>query len=110
MVPSSLPPAFAQSHVAVVTNTASDIGLAACRRLAGLDMKMMLADLEKPTLHDAAKQVASLARGSQNVLTWPTDVRIPRDLVRLREATLERFGVASVLINNTDVGNNPNSP
>jgi NAD(P)-dependent dehydrogenase (short-subunit alcohol dehydrogenase family) len=34
----------------------------------------------------------------------PTDVRRPADLARLREATLERFGAASVLMNNAGVG------
>jgi NAD(P)-dependent dehydrogenase (short-subunit alcohol dehydrogenase family) len=95
-LPSSLPPAFARGHVAVVTGAASGIGLAACRRLADLGMKVVLADLDGPMLHGAAEQVASISGGSQNVLAWPTDVRIPGDLVRLREATLERFGVASV--------------
>jgi NAD(P)-dependent dehydrogenase (short-subunit alcohol dehydrogenase family) len=108
--PSSLPPAFAQGHVAVVTGAASGIGLAACRRLADLGMKVVLADLDGPMLHGAAEQVASIAGGSQNVLAWPTDVRIPGDLVRLREATLERFGVASVLMNNAGIGNNPGLP
>jgi NAD(P)-dependent dehydrogenase (short-subunit alcohol dehydrogenase family) len=107
---SSLPPAFARGHVAVVTGAASGIGLAACRRLAELGMKVVLADRSGPILERAAEQVASLAGGSQNVLAVPIDVRMPGDLVRLREATLERFGVASVLMNNAGVGNNPGLP
>jgi NAD(P)-dependent dehydrogenase (short-subunit alcohol dehydrogenase family) len=34
----------------------------------------------------------------------------PADLVRLREATFEHFGPASVLMNNAGVGNNPGLP
>ncbi len=106
---SSLPPAFAQGHVAVITGAASGIGLAACHRLASLGMKVVLADREGPMLERAAEQVASIA-GGQNVLASPTDVRIPGDLVRLREATLGQFGVPSVLMNNAGVGNNPGLP
>jgi NAD(P)-dependent dehydrogenase (short-subunit alcohol dehydrogenase family) len=106
---SSLPPAFAQGNVAVVTGAANGIGLAACRRLAELGMKVVLADRDGSTLQRAAEQVA-IGGDGQNVLALPTDVRIAGDLVRLREATLERFGVASVLMNNAGVGNNPGLP
>src|SRR5882724_13144865 len=108
--PSSLPPAFSRGHVAVVTGAASGIGLAACRRFAGFGMNVVLADLEGPALERAAVEVAALAVGSQSTFALPTDVRRAADLVRLREATFERFGSTSVLMNNAGVGNNPGLP
>jgi len=107
---STLSPAFSPGHVAVVTGEASGIGLAAVRRFARLGMKVVLADLDGPVLERAAEEVAALAGGRQNTLALPTDVRRPADLARLREATLERFGAVSVLMNNAGVGNNPGLP
>jgi NAD(P)-dependent dehydrogenase (short-subunit alcohol dehydrogenase family) len=106
----SLPPAFAPGNLAVVTGAASGIGLAACCRLARLGMKVALADLGGPALERAADRVAVLAGGTQDILACPTDVRRLEDLERLRNATLERFGAASVLMNNAGVGNNPGLP
>jgi NAD(P)-dependent dehydrogenase (short-subunit alcohol dehydrogenase family) len=107
----SLPAAFAPGNVAVVTGAASGIGLAAVRRFASLGMKVVLADLEGPALSAAAEQLAALtAGGAAHVLALPTDVSRPADLALLREATFERFGAASVLMNNAGVGNNPGLP
>jgi NAD(P)-dependent dehydrogenase (short-subunit alcohol dehydrogenase family) len=108
--PSVLPPAFAPGNVAVITGAASGIGLAAALRFAQLGLKLALADLEGPALRSATEQVAAAAGGAQNVLSLPTDVSRPADLVLLREATFARFGQVSVLMNNAGVGNNPGLP
>jgi NAD(P)-dependent dehydrogenase (short-subunit alcohol dehydrogenase family) len=107
---SSLPAAFSPGNVAVVTGAASGIGLAASCAFARLGMKVALADLEGPALERAAETVAALTGGRQNTLAWPTDVRRPDDLERLRAATFERLGPVSVLMNNAGVGNNPGLP
>lgn len=105
----SLSSVLAAGNVAVVTGAASGIGLAAACRLAALGLKVVLADLEGPALARATEQVAALG-GAANVLELPADVSRLADLVRLRDATLERFGPISLLMNNAGVGNNPGLP
>ncbi|MDF3065867.1 MAG: short-chain dehydrogenase [Polyangiaceae bacterium] len=107
--PASLPSVFAPGNVAVITGAASGIGLAAAKRFVQLDMLVVLADLPGPALTGAAQQVAALG-DVQNVLAMPTDVTRAGDLLLLREATTERFGPVSVLMNNAGVGNNPGLP
>jgi len=106
----ALPAAFSPGNVAVVTGAASGIGRAAARRFAELGMKVVLADLESPALASAAEELATLTGGAQNTLALPTDVSRAADLALLREATFERFGPISVLMNNAGVGNNPGLP
>ncbi len=93
----------------MITGAASGIGLAAAQRFAELGLKVVLADLPGPALTSAAEQVAAIS-GEQSVLALPTDVSRAADLLLLREATLERFGGVSVLMNNAGVGNNPGLP
>lgn len=89
-----------RDRVAVVTGAASGIGRALADRFAREGMKLVLADVESSRLAQAAGELE--ARGAQ-VLAVRTDVSLADDLVRLREATLERFGAVHVLCNNAGV-------
>ncbi|MBJ20978.1 MAG: SDR family NAD(P)-dependent oxidoreductase [bacterium] len=87
-------------RVAVVTGAASGIGKALCERFAREGMKLVMADIEKGPLAEAAKEIEALGA---EVLTVRTDVSQADDLSALAEATLERFGKVHVVCNNAGV-------
>ena len=99
---------LSSGNVAVVTGAASGIGLAAARRLAGLGMKVAMADLAGPALDRASAEVTEVAPG--NVLALATDVSQPAQLLRLHAEVERSFGTVSVLMNNAGVGDNPGLP
>jgi NAD(P)-dependent dehydrogenase (short-subunit alcohol dehydrogenase family) len=89
-----------RDRVAVVTGAASGIGRALAERFAREGMKLALADVEASRLEQAKGE---LEAGGADVIAVRTDVSLADDLVRLREATLERFGGVHVLCNNAGV-------
>jgi len=93
-------PAIASDRVAVITGAASGIGLAAAKRLAGLGMKVCLADLEGDTLRRSAEEVASIAGKPEKVLAVATDVSRREDVEALKERVYAAFGEVALLMNN----------
>ncbi|WP_437603090.1 SDR family NAD(P)-dependent oxidoreductase [Sorangium sp. So ce590] len=93
-------------RVAVVTGAAGGIGLAAAERFARMGLKVCLADLDGPALHEAAARVAALAAGGEaDVRAAPTDVARLEDVQRLKQVAYDAFGEVAVLMNNAGVGN-----
>lgn len=99
-------PALTPGRVAVVTGAAGGIGLAAAERFARMGLKVCLADLDGPALHEAAARVAALAAGGEaDVRAAPTDVARLEDVQRLKQVAYDAFGEVAVLMNNAGVGN-----
>ncbi|WP_437593496.1 SDR family NAD(P)-dependent oxidoreductase [Sorangium sp. So ce1000] len=104
-------PALTPGRVAVVTGAASGIGLAAAERFARMGLKVCLADLDGPALHEAAARVAAVAAGGQaDVRAAPTDVARLEDVQRLKQVAYDAFGEVAVLMNNAGVGGGGGKP
>lgn len=86
--------------VAVVTGAASGIGRALCQRLAALDMRVVMADIEGGALEEAA---GALEAAGNTVLPVQTDISQADSVSALAERTVEAFGTAHVLCNNAGV-------
>jgi NAD(P)-dependent dehydrogenase (short-subunit alcohol dehydrogenase family) len=97
-------PALTPGSVAVITGGAAGIGLAAARRLAGLGLRVVIADLGADRLGRAAAAVAADSQaGADDLMTLETDVSRVEDLRRLEAAVRERFGGTDVLMNNAGI-------
>jgi NAD(P)-dependent dehydrogenase (short-subunit alcohol dehydrogenase family) len=95
---SDVHPALARGNVAVVTGAASGIGLAAARRLAGLGLRVCLADRDETRLVEAAKSLGEAA------LPVPIDVSDRASVETLARHVRDRLGPVSVLMNNAGTG------
>ncbi|MGH3251992.1 MAG: SDR family NAD(P)-dependent oxidoreductase [Trebonia sp.] len=93
-------------RVAVVTGAASGIGLGLAGRFAAEGMRVVMADVEEPTL---AKAAAGLAEAGASVLPVVTDVSDGAAVESLRDAALSAFGAVHVVCNNAGVGG-PHGP
>jgi NAD(P)-dependent dehydrogenase (short-subunit alcohol dehydrogenase family) len=89
-----------QDKVAVVTGAASGIGRAIAERCGQEGMKVVLADVEKPALAQAA---AEMKAAGADVLAVLTDVSKSNDVEALAERTLDAFGAVHLLCNNAGV-------
>ncbi|PWE50948.1 short-chain dehydrogenase [Thioclava sp. NG1] len=93
-------PALAKGNVAVVTGGASGIGLAAARHLAGLGMRVCIADLPVAALDAASDALIAAGAAEADVMTLATDVSDRAQLMALADEVWARFGPVNLLMNN----------
>jgi NAD(P)-dependent dehydrogenase (short-subunit alcohol dehydrogenase family) len=87
--------------VAVVTGAASGIGFGMARRFAVEGMKVVLAEVEEPSLEAAVQR---LRDEEFDVIGVPTDVSKAEAVEELARRTLEAYGKVHVVCNNAGIG------
>lgn len=87
-------------HVAVVTGGGRGLGRAIATGLARHGAKLVLCGRNEDTVRGAAEE---LGRDGTEVLAVAADVSREEDVLRLREAAVQRFGQVDVLVNNAGV-------
>ena len=93
-----------KDKVAVITGAASGIGRAMAFRFAQEGMKLVLADIEQPTLDNTASDLEKLGAA---VLAVQTNVARLADVETLASRAMNKFGRVDVLCNNAGVGTAP---
>ncbi|QPZ90189.1 SDR family NAD(P)-dependent oxidoreductase [Thioclava electrotropha] len=93
-------PALAKGNVAVVTGGASGIGLAAARHLAGLGMRVCIADLPGAALEAAYDALIAAGAAAADVMTQATDVSDRAQITALADEVWAHFGPVNLLMNN----------
>lgn len=89
-----------EDRVAVVTGSASGIGLGIVEAFVGAGMRVMLADVDERGLE---RETARLREAGAIVGAVPTDVGDPASVDALAEATLAMFGEVHVICNNAGI-------
>lgn len=89
-------PAIVSDRVAVITGSASGIGLATARRLGEIGMRIVLVDIDADSLERA---VAELKSGGINARAVKADVSRREDMARVKNEA-DAFGEVAVLMNN----------
>ncbi len=93
-----------EGRAAVITGGAKGIGLAAAKRLAGLGMKLCLADNDAAALEKAKGELSPLVSDEGSLRLEVVDVSSFDEVDRLREVAYEAFGEVALLMNNAGVG------
>ncbi|MFN4130306.1 MAG: SDR family NAD(P)-dependent oxidoreductase, partial [Paracoccaceae bacterium] len=83
-----------------ITGGASGLGLATAKHLAGLGMRICLADLGASRLAAARAQIVALGADAADVITQETDVGDVAALHALADRAYDAFGAVHVVMNN----------
>lgn len=92
--------ALTKGNTAVVTGGASGIGLEAASRLAGLGLKVCIADLPGESLDTAKEKLCAGGAAAEQVICVATDVAEVEQLRALEARVTADFGPVNVLMNN----------
>ncbi|MHA2037055.1 MAG: SDR family NAD(P)-dependent oxidoreductase [Promethearchaeota archaeon] len=89
-----------KDKVAVITGSASGIGLGIARRAVKEGMKVVLADIEEEALKQREEELKS---AGAEVISVVTDVSKLENIEKLAQKTIEAFGEVHLLCNNAGV-------
>ena len=89
-----------QGKLAIVTGSASGIGLGIAKALAGAGMNLVLADLQPGPLEQARQAIEALG---VKAVAVPTDVSNPAAVAAVGRAAEQAFGKLHVAVNNAGV-------
>ena len=89
-------------HVALVTGSSRGIGKAIAKRLAALGAAVCLCGRDKSALERTADEFRGLPA---RVLAIPVDVTDSKEISALVQATEEKLGAITLLVNNAGIGN-----
>jgi 3-oxoacyl-[acyl-carrier protein] reductase len=89
-----------RDKVAIVTGSSRGLGLASAKALAAEGCRVSLCARTESTLHAAAREVATLAGGTDRVHTITADLTRADGVQAVVDGTIERFGGIDVLVNN----------
>jgi len=91
-----------QGKVAIVTGGGTGIGLGIARVLASKGVKLVLVQRRIELVERAAKQLDNV-----ETLALATDIRSPKAVEEMVQASMDRFGQIDILINNASVTGTP---
>mmetsp|Transcript_60912 Transcript_60912/g.145163 ORF Transcript_60912/g.145163 Transcript_60912/m.145163 type:complete len:300 (-) Transcript_60912:74-973(-) len=98
-------PFLAAGRVAVITGSASGIGLAMAKRCAAMGMKVFLADNDPSDLPKAVEAVTAAAGGdASRVGSKLVDVGDMASVQALKDEVYAKFGEVGFLMNNAGIG------
>ena len=92
-----LPENSLEGRVAIITGGGTGIGFAIASEYAGLGARVVLASRSPEHLEPAVRELTG--RGAE-AIALPTDVRVPEQVHRMVNATVQRFGAVDILVNN----------
>ena len=96
-------PVLAAGNTAVITASASGIGLACAKRFASLGLAVCIAD-RGPIASSGRPRRSPALSTADRVLALEVDVRRRAELERLEREVRERFGGTDLLMNNAAIG------
>jgi 3-oxoacyl-[acyl-carrier protein] reductase len=90
-------------HIAIVTGSGAGIGAAIAERLAHDGAKVMMHDIDQQRLDDVKARLIDQGIDETQLATMAGDVSSEADMKGLFEATSDRLGALSLMVNNAGI-------